>query len=177
MFMLTTVANVKVIQKKRLCPCCIPQSGRSLEARQASRNSLHLNVNALSLHFFDKRRSPLPLTFSKSLITILILFLEVEVGRGSWSPKNYKPILEDVSLVERPVSVFLKKFVGIEVFSGGLATTHQEKMVDHQRCGIWQRQDCINKHGKGDAEVVDSIAEGGTLLTPANEYLRYACCK
>jgi hypothetical protein len=82
-------------------------------------NMLHLN--ALGLNIWDAIFALLRI---QALIAVFISPLELHVGRGSGTPKNSNPILKDIPLGERSMSVSLGKFVRIEIFSGSFATAN-----------------------------------------------------
>lgn len=82
-------------------------------------NMFHLN--ALGLDIWDTILAPLQV---QALITVLMPPLEFHVGRRPRTPKNSNPILENISLGERSMTVRLGKLMRVEIFSGSFASAN-----------------------------------------------------
>lgn len=112
---------------------------------------LHLNPR-LRFLIVDKI---LALLHGKALVALLVGFFELQVGGRTRPSQNGDPILEDIALCKWSVAIRLVELVRIEIFSGGLASAHQEQMVSPQRCRVWYRDDAVNNHSPGDAPFRD----------------------
>jgi hypothetical protein len=76
------------------------------------------------LSVFRERCSSFTPSFSKSLVPILIFSLEVQISRWSRPAKDNDPVHDNTALREWPVTIFLEKFVGVEILSRSLTATH-----------------------------------------------------
>ena len=119
-----------------------------------------LHLNGLG---FDIWHTVLALLCAESLITILVLLLELHVGRGPRASKNGKPILEHIALSEGSMSVRLGKLVRVEIFSGGLAAAGEEEMVRPQRGGIRHCDHTIDHHGPRHSPLGDCSSKRHVL--------------
>jgi hypothetical protein len=135
-----------------------------LEAAIRRSNNLHFHCHARSTwSVFRERCSSFTPSFSKSLVPILVFSLEVQISRWSRPAKDDDPVLDNTALGEWPVTIFLQKFVGVEILSRSLTATHQEEMIAHQCCRIRSGKSSINDHREGNPEVVYRSAERDTL--------------
>lgn len=92
---------------------------------------MHFHIQATTLSLFDKRSSALSFSLAESLIAFFVLRFESVIGWWSRSSENNSPVLEDVALGERSVTVLLEELMGVEILSCRFATTHEEEMVAH----------------------------------------------
>lgn len=115
---------------------------------------LHLNGLGLNIG-----HAVLALLCAQALIAILVLLLELHVGRRPRTPKNGNPVLKDVTLREGSVSVSLGKLVRVEIFSCGLAAAGEEEMVRPKRRGIRYCNQTVDHHGPGNSPLGDCSAK------------------
>ena len=85
--------------------------------------------------------------------------LELHVCWGSWSADNSDPVFEKTLLTERSMSVFLKEFVGVEVFPGRFSAGHKEQVIPEKTCGVHEDQDRVDEQCERYTPFVDGPSE------------------
>ena len=88
----------------------------------------------------------------------------MQIGWRPGSEERRQPILPEAALIVGSMTIFLKEFVRVEVFSRSVAPCHKEKMVTPKGGRIRRRQKTVNEHGEGYPPVIDGSFEGDALL-------------
>ena len=88
------------------------------------------------------------------MVPWLILLLEMKICWSSRSDQYGRPILDEIAVSKRSVSIFLEELVGIEVLSRCLASRGEEQMVTPEASRIWCYEESIDKHGKGNSPII-----------------------
>lgn len=110
---------------------------------------LHLQA-ASPLLFGSQRSGALSPRLPKPLVALDVLLFEMEVSRWPRAYKNSDPILEEVSLCERPMTVFLRELVGLEQFASRLSASHEVEMVSGKRQWVDGHESPVYYHREWD---------------------------
>jgi hypothetical protein len=146
-------------------------SQRTRALKPPRRHTLHLHRSPLALKLILNRRRALSLPFTESLVTVFVFPLEVKIRRRSWTTEDYGPVLENIALSKRPMTVFLEEFTRIKVFARSVTATNKEEVIAHEGSRVGGSEDSIDNHSEGDAEVGDGGTEGDVLLVLVDDDL------
>lgn len=132
---------------------------RSFEGLLA-RELLHL----CSVLFANTRRPLVTTPWAESLVSLLVLLLEMQVSRRSGSPKHSEPVLDEIPLSKGPMSLCLGEPSRRQILSRSLTLPNKHHMIHPQSSRIRKRQKPVYKHSKRDTTFANSRANRNTVL-------------
>lgn len=100
--------------------------------------------------------------------------LEMQIGWWSGSGQGRNPVFENIALGERPMSIRLGEFVGVEIFSSCLSSGHQEQVISPKAGWVRCDQETVDKHGKGDSAFLNGGAKGKLILSTIGQTVTQA---
>jgi len=147
----------------------------ALEARHCATHVLHLHTPSLLL--LRQRSVSLAPSWSKPLVALFVLFLEVQVRRRSRPQEDNNPVLPEVPLREWPMPILFQELVRVEILTGSLSSCHQEEVVAPEAHWVRRNDDTIDHHSKRNAPLVYSVRKTLVFLGLPNKQVGQACPK
>lgn len=135
----------------------------------SSNDLLHLHAR---LSFHVSGCQILALLGGKALVALLVLFLELKIGRRTGPHKHCDPVSQYTALRKWSQTVRFGKFMRIEVFTSGFTTAHEPKMIEPQSRGIRRSKTAIYDHRKRNSPMVDRFAKRNVLAVLEEKYMR-----
>lgn len=143
-------------------------SWQGIEAHAPPRSALILLARTHALHLnsrlvFDVADEILALLRGQALVTLLVGLLELHICGRARPPQDCDPVLHNVALSERPMTIDLGEFVGVEIFSGRLTAANQEQVVSPQRRRIRHCHAAVNDHSPWHSPLGNGGTKGDIL--------------